>query len=260
MNIKCRASGLIPDVAVIVATVRALKVHGGGPEITPGGQLAEVYSTENVEVLRKGCVNLAKHIQNARAYGVNVVVAINRFSTDTDAELEVIREEAIRAGAVDAIPANHWAEGGKGAVELARGVIAAAEKSNPADFKLLYGLDPSTSSTQSRIEAIAKQMYGASGVSFSETAQKKVDTYTAQGYGNLPICIAKTQYSLSHDPALKGAPEGFEVPIRDVRMAAGAGYLYALAADVQTIPGLPTAPGYLNVEVDTESGEIDGLF
>ncbi|KAH9824514.1 C-1-tetrahydrofolate synthase, cytoplasmic [Teratosphaeria destructans] len=257
MNIKCRASGLKPDVVVVVATVRALKVHGGGPEISPGGQLAEVYRTENVDVLRKGCINLAKHIQNAKQYGVNVVVAINRFETDTDAELQVIREEAIKAGATDAIPANHWAEGGKGAVDLAKGVIAAAEKADEASFKLLYGLD---GTVQERIEAIAKKMYGASAVEFSETAQKKVDTYQKQGFGNLPICVAKTQYSLSHDPGLKGAPEGFTVPIRDVRLAAGAGYLFALAADIQTIPGLPTAPGYLNVEVDTVTGEIDGLF
>ncbi|KAK5698861.1 tetrahydrofolate synthase [Elasticomyces elasticus] len=258
MNIKCRASGLVPDVVVIVATVRALKVHGGGPEIRPGEQLAEVYRTENVEVLRRGCVNLGKHVRNARAYGVDVVVAINRFETDTEAELEVVREEAIKAGAADAIAANHWAEGGKGAVELAKGVIAVAERAKPEEFKLLYGLEDT--SVQERIEAIAKKMYGAGSVSFSETAQKKIDTYTRQGLGGLPICIAKTQYSLSHDAALKGAPEGFELPIRDVRMAAGAGYLFALAADIQTIPGLPTAPGYLNVEVDTETGEIDGLF
>ncbi|KAK3617517.1 tetrahydrofolate synthase [Elasticomyces elasticus] len=258
MNIKCRASGLVPDVVVIVATVRALKVHGGGPEIRPGEQLAEVYRTEEVEVLRRGCVNLGKHVRNARAYGVEVVVAINRFETDTEAELEVIREEAIKAGAAEAIAANHWAEGGKGAVELAKGVIRVAEKARPEEFKLLYGLEDT--SVQERIEAIAKKMYGAGSVSLSETAQKKIDTYTKQGLGGLPICIAKTQYSLSHDAALKGAPEGFELPIRDVRMAAGAGYLFALAADIQTIPGLPTAPGYLNVEVDTETGEIDGLF
>ena len=257
MNIKCRNSGLVPDVAVIVATVRALKVHGGGPEIKPGAALAEVYRTENVDVLRKGCVNLKKHIENARAYGVKVVVAINKFDTDTDAEVAVIREEALAAGAEDAIAASHFAEGGAGAVDLAKGIIAASEKSEPEDFKLLYDLE---GTVQQRIEAIAKKMYGAASVSFSETAQKKVDTYTKQGLSNLPICIAKTQYSLSHDPALKGAPEGFEVPIRDVRMAAGAGYLYALAADIQTIPGLPTAPGYLNVEVDGETGEIDGLF
>ncbi|KAJ4395933.1 tetrahydrofolate synthase [Gnomoniopsis smithogilvyi] len=255
-NIKCRTSGLVPDVVVVVATVRALKVHGGGPPIAPGAPLSQVYKEENVDILRKGCVNLKKHIENARAYGVPVVVAINKFSTDSDAEVAVIREEAIAAGAEDAILSNHWAEGGKGAVDLANGVIAASSK--PKDnFKLLYSLD---GTVQERIETIAKEMYGADAVEFSELAQKKVDTYTKQGFGNLPICVAKTQYSLSHDPDLKGAPTGFTVPIRDVRMAAGAGYLYALAADIQTIPGLPTAPGYLNVDVDLETGEIDGLF
>lgn len=219
-NIKCRSSGLVPDVVVVVATVRALKVHGGGPPITPGGQLDKVYREENVEILRKGCVNLKKHISNAKSFGVPVVVAINKFETDTEAEIEVIREEAISAGAEDAIPANHWAEGGKGAIDLANGIISASEKEK--NFKLLYTLD---GDVQTRIEAICKQMYGAEKVEFSEIAQKKVDTYTKQGFANLPICIAKTQYSLSHDPDLKGAPTGFTVPIRDVRMAAGAGYL-----------------------------------
>lgn len=220
-NIKCRASGLVPDVVVVVATVRALKVHGGGPPIAPGAPLDPIYKEENVEVLRKGCVNLKKHIENARAYGCPVVVAVNRFSSDTEAEITVIREEAIAAGAEDAILANHWAEGGKGAVDLAKGVIAASEK--PKDFKLLY--DVEGGSVQERMEAICMKMYGAAAVEFSELAQKKVDTYTKQGFGNLPICVAKTQYSLSHDPDLKGAPTGFTVPIRDVRMAAGAGYL-----------------------------------
>ncbi|KAL9000538.1 MAG: hypothetical protein Q9169_000831 [Polycauliona sp. 2 TL-2023] len=254
-NIKCRSSGLTPDVVVVVATVRALKVHGGGPEITPGGALHEIYRTENVDILRKGCVNLRKHVSNAREYGIPVVVAINKFETDTEAEVAVVREEALAAGAVDAIPANHWAEGGKGAVDLANGVISASEKEK--SFKLLYGLD---GTVQERIERIGQVMYGADKVEFSELAQKKVDTYQKQGFGNLPICIAKTQYSLSHDASLKGAPTGFTVPIRDVRLAVGAGYLYALAADIQTIPGLPTAPGYLNVDVDPETGEIDGLF
>jgi len=254
-NIKCRTSGLMPDCVVVVATVRALKVHGGGPPISPGAPLDPVYKQENVEILRKGCVNLAKHISNAKSYGVPVVVAVNKFATDTEAEIQVIREEAIKAGAEDAILANHWAEGGAGAVDLAKGVIAATEKASGG--KLLYSLE---GTVQERIEKIAREMYGAAGVEFSELAQQKVDTYTRQGFGNLPICIAKTQYSLSHDPELKGAPTGFTVPIRDVRMAAGAGYLYALAADIQTIPGLPTAPGYLNVDVDTETGEIQGLF
>lgn len=254
-NIKCRASGLVPDAVVVVATVRALKVHGGGPPIAPGAALDPVYKQENVEILRKGCVNLAKHIQNAKQFGIPVVVAVNKFATDTEAEIAVVREEAIKAGAEDAILANHWAEGGHGAVDLARGVVAACEK--PKDFKLLYDLE---GSVQTRMEAICQKMYGAAAVEFSELAQKKVETYTKQGFGNLPICMAKTQYSLSHDPDLKGTPTGFTVPIRDVRMAAGAGYLYALAADIQTIPGLPTAPGYLNVDVNLETGEIDGLF
>ena len=219
-NIKCRSSGLVPDVVVIVATVRALKVHGGGPPISPGAALDKVYREENVDILRKGCVNMKKHISNARHYGVPVVVAINKMETDTAAEIEVVREEAIFAGAEDAIPANHWAEGGAGAVDLARGIITASEKEK--NFKLLYSLD---GDVQTRIEAIGKLMYGAEKVEFSEIAQKKVDTYTKQGFGNLPICIAKTQYSLSHDPDLKGAPTGFTIPIRDVRLAAGAGYL-----------------------------------
>lgn len=219
-NIKCRSSGLSPDTVVIVATVRALKVHGGGPEISPGAPLHEIYRTENVDILRKGCVNLRKHISNARQYGVPVVVAINKFETDTDAEIAVIKEEAIAAGAEDAIPANHWAEGGAGAVDLAKGVLAASSK--PKDFKLLYDLN---GTIQERIERIGQAMYGAEKVEFSELAQQKVDTYTKQGFANLPICIAKTQYSLSHDPALKGAPTGFTVPIRDVRLAVGGGYL-----------------------------------
>ncbi|KAG8529440.1 uncharacterized protein KY384_006077 [Bacidia gigantensis] len=254
-NIKCRSSGLIPDVVVVVATVRALKVHGGGPPITPGGALDEVYRTENIDILRKGSVNMKKHVQNAKFYGVPVVVAINKFETDTDAEIAVVKEEALAAGATDAILSNHWAEGGKGALDLAKGVIAASEKDK--NFKLLYD---TSGSVQERIGKIGKEMYGAEKVEFSDLAQKKVDTYEKQGFGNLPICIAKTQYSLSHDPNLKGAPTGFTVPIRDVRLAVGAGYLYALAADIQTIPGLPTAPGYLNVDVDPETGEIDGLF
>ena len=219
-NIKCRSSGLVPDVVIVVATVRALKVHGGGPEITPGGALHEVYRTENIDILREGCINLRKHISNARQYGIPVVVAINKFETDTDAEIAVVREQALAAGAADAIPANHWAEGGKGAVDLAKGVITASAQKK--DFKLLYSLD---GSVQERIERIGKIMYGAEKVEFSALAQKKVDTYEKQGFGNLPICIAKTQYSLSHDAALKGAPTGFTVPIRDVRLAVGAGYL-----------------------------------
>ncbi|RPA78597.1 FTHFS-domain-containing protein [Ascobolus immersus RN42] len=254
-NIKCRSSGLVPDVVVIVATVRALKVHGGGPDISPGAPLAEEYRTENVELLRKGCVNLAKHIANAKSYGVPVIVAVNKFETDTDAEIQCIREEAVKAGAEDAIMANHWAEGGKGAIDLAKGIIEASQK--PKDFKLLY--DENLSIVE-KLEAIATKMYGAAGIELTENAKKQAETYTRQGFSHLPVCIAKTQYSLSHDASLKGAPTGFTVPIRDIKMSPGAGYLYAKAADIQTIPGLPTAPGYINVDVDMETGEIEGLF
>ncbi|KAK9383663.1 formate--tetrahydrofolate ligase-domain-containing protein [Kockiozyma suomiensis] len=255
-NIKCRSSGLVPDVVVIVATVRALKLHGGGPDVTPGVALPEVYRKEDVELLRKGCANLGKHISNAKQYGLPVVVAINKMETDTEAEIECIREEAIKSGADDAIASNHWAEGGKGAVALAEGVISAANKTEGKDFKLLYDLD---ASVEDKLNAIAQKMYGAEKVELSELARQKVETYSRQGFGNLPICVAKTQYSLSHDAALKGVPTGFTVPIRDVRASVGAGYLYALAAEIQTIPGLPTHCGFMDVEV-TEDGEIEGLF
>lgn len=255
INIKCRASGLIPDVIVIVATVRALKVHGGGPEVKAGAALAAAYTQENTELLRVGCSNLGKHIANAKSYGLPVVVAINKMSSDTDREHEIIREEALKAGADDAIVSNHWEEGGQGAVELAHGVIKASN-SPERNFKFLYDTAPSV---EDKISTIAREMYGASEVEFSPEAQKKIDTYTKQGFGNLPICIAKTQYSLSHDAALKGVPTGFKFPIRDVRASIGAGYLYALAAEIQTIPGLPTHCGFMNVEVN-EDGEIDGLF
>lgn len=255
INIKCRSSGLVPDCIVIVATVRALKVHGGGPEVKAGAALAPEYTQENVELLRTGCSNLAKHISNAKAYGLPVVVAINKMSSDTDSEHEVIKEESLKAGAVDAIVSNHWEEGGKGAVELGQGIIEACN-SQDKHFKFLY---ESENSVEDKISAIAKEMYGAGEVEFLPEAQKKIDTYTKQGFGNLPICIAKTQYSLSHDAALKGVPTGFKFPIRDVRASIGAGYLYALAAEIQTIPGLPTHCGFMNVEVN-DDGEIEGLF
>ncbi|KAK9237697.1 formate--tetrahydrofolate ligase-domain-containing protein [Lipomyces kononenkoae] len=255
-NIKCRSSGLVPDVVVIVATVRALKLHGGGPDVTPGVALPEVYRKEDVELLRKGCANLAKHISNAKRYGLPVVVAINQFETDTPAEIAVIREEALKAGADDAILSNHWAEGGKGAVNLAEGVVRAANKTEGKEFKLLYDVDKTV---EEKLNIIAREMYGAASVELSDLARQKVETYTRQGFGNLPICVAKTQYSLSHDPALKGVPTGFTVPIRDIRASVGAGYLYALAAEIMTIPGLPTHSGFMDVEV-SEDGEIEGLF
>lgn len=255
-NIKCRSSGLVPDVVVIVATVRALKVHGGGPDVKPGAPLPEAYTREDTELLRKGCGNLGKHISNAKRYGLPVVVAINKFESDTAAEHDVIREEALKYGADDAIVANHWAEGGAGAVALAEGVVKAS-KSEERDFKLLYETKGTT--VEDKLNIIAREMYGAAGIELSELAKAKVETYTRQGFGELPICVAKTQYSLSHDPNLKGVPTGFTVPIRDIRASVGAGYLYALAAEIMTIPGLPTHCGFMDVEVN-EKGEIEGLF
>ncbi|KAH3672249.1 hypothetical protein WICMUC_004344 [Wickerhamomyces mucosus] len=254
INIKARSSGLTPDVIVIVATVRALKVHGGGAEVKAGAPLPAEYLSENLEILEKGVENLKKHISNAKQYGIPVVVAINKMSSDTDKEHDIIKKHSLEAGAIDAIVSNHWEEGGKGAVDLAQGVIEASKA--PKDFKFLYDLD---ASVEDKINAIAQKMYGAGEVEFLPEAAKKIATYTAQGFDKLPICIAKTQYSLSHDANLKGVPTGFKFPIRDVRASIGAGYLYALAAEIQTIPGLPTHCGFMNVEVN-EDGEIEGLF
>ncbi|KAI0464148.1 mitochondrial C1- tetrahydrofolate synthase precursor [Komagataella kurtzmanii] len=258
-NIKCRASGLKPNTVVLVATSRALKLHGGAPDVKPGQALPEEYTTENVELVRRGCANLAKQISNASQYGAPVVVAINQFETDSPAELAVIREEALKAGAFDAVPSNHWAEGGKGAVELAKAVVSScASCPEPSAKKSeLYSLDNNT--IEDRLNIIVRKMYNGNGIELSGLAKTQIARYEAQGFGNLPICIAKTQYSLSHDPSLKNVPSGFTVPIREVRLSAGAGYLSCLAAAIMTIPGLPTHPGYLNVEVNDE-GEIEGLF
>ncbi|SCU94526.1 LANO_0E07052g1_1 [Lachancea nothofagi CBS 11611] len=253
-NIKCRSSGLTPNAVVLVATVRALKLHGGAPDVKPGQSLPAEYTEENVELVKKGVANLCKQISNAKQFGVPVVVAINKFEADTDAEVEAIRTAAKEAGAYDAVATNHWAEGGKGAIELAQAVVKATEQ--PSDFKFLYDVDQTV---EEKLSSIVKKMYGGAKVEISPLAQKKIDMYKEQGFGNLPICIAKTQYSLSHDAALKNVPTGFTFPIRDVRASIGAGYLYALAAEIQTIPGLSTYAGYMNVEINDE-GEIDGLF
>ncbi|KAG7926130.1 hypothetical protein KL925_003892 [Ogataea polymorpha] len=263
LNIKCRSSGLSPDVIIIVATVRALKVHGGGAEVKAGAPLPLEYTTENVEMLKVGCANLQKHIQNAKQYGVDVIVAINRMSSDSDKEHEVIKEAALAAGATDAIVSNHWEEGGQGAQALAEGVIKCAHKLYPSQqgqtesFRYLYATEGS--SIEEKIETIAKNMYGAGSVEFLPQAQEKIKEYSSQGFSNLPICIAKTQYSLSHDAKLKGVPTGFTFPIKDIKASIGAGYLYALADQIQTIPGLATKCGFMNVEVN-DDGEIEGLF
>lgn len=254
-NIKCRASGFKPDTVVLVATSRALKLHGGAPDVKPGQLLPEEYTTENLEYLKKGCANLAKQISNIKQYDVPVVVAINQFETDTVSEIDLIKQEATKAGADFAVPSNHWAKGGSGAVQLAEAVSEAVTLANPTQ-KFLYDVN---SSVEDKLLSIATKMYGASAIELSPLAKQQIETYTQQGYDKLPICIAKTQYSLSHDPSLKGVPTGFTVPIREVRCSAGAGYLYALAAEIMTIPGLPTHAGFMNVEVN-DDGEIEGLF
>ncbi|MCG9479664.1 MAG: formate--tetrahydrofolate ligase [Actinomycetia bacterium] len=254
-NIKCRYSGLKPDAAVIVATVRALKMHGGGFKFIPGqGVDKELMNTPNVEAVAHGCQNLEKMIENVKMHGVPVVVAINHFDTDTQQEIDVIREKAIAAGAEDAVVSKVWLKGGEGGTELAEAVAKAAEKKS--EFKFLYPLDWPI---DKKIETIATKIYGADGVNFLPAAQEKIDIYTRQGFAGLPICMAKTHLSLSHDPNLKGRPTGFTVPIRDIRASAGAGFLYPLLGEMRTMPGLPKVPAGTKVDLD-DQGNIVGLF
>jgi methylenetetrahydrofolate dehydrogenase (NADP+) / methenyltetrahydrofolate cyclohydrolase / formyltetrahydrofolate synthetase len=255
MDIKCRYSGLIPDVVVLVATVRALKMHGGGPKVVAGKPLAFEYLEENLPLLEKGCENLAAHIENAKRFGVPVVVAVNQFHTDTPAEIDLIRRKAVEAGAEDAVPSNHWAEGGDGAKALAEAVIVASEK--PKNFEFLYPLEWSI---KEKIEKIACDVYGAAGVSYTPEAEAKIELYTRLGFDKLPLCMAKTHLSLSHDPALKGRPTGYIFPIRDVRASVGAGFLYPLCGEMRTMPGLPTRPVFYDVDLDLETGRVLGLF
>ncbi|CAA7271696.1 unnamed protein product [Cyclocybe aegerita] len=254
-NIKCRVSGLKPDATVIVATTRALKMHGGGPDVTPGKPLHDTYTKEDLVTLREGCKNLKKHIENSRKFGVKVIVAINQFASDTEPELALVREEALAAGADGAVVSNHWAEGGKGAKALAEAVIAICE--GESEFKFLYDLNLPI---EEKISIIGREIYGGDGIQLSDLARQQVDTYTRQGYSNLPICMAKTQYSFSHDPKLKNVPSGFTLPIRAVRLSAGAGFLYPILGDMQTMPGLGTRPGFWEVGLDKETGRVVGLF
>jgi formyltetrahydrofolate synthetase len=253
-NIKCRYSGLKPDAVVLVATVRALKMHGGGPKVTAGQPLAHAYTEENLELLEKGCSNLIRLIGNTRAFGLPVVVGVNKFHTDTMAEVDLVRRLAIAAGADDAVMSNHWALGGAGAVDLANAVIKACSK--PSQFKFLYPLDISI---KEKIETIVREVYGGAGVEYSAEAETKIALYTKQGFDNLPICMAKTHLSLSHDPNLKGAPTGFIVPVRDIRASVGAGFLYPILGTMSTMPGLSTRPGYYDIDIDTTTGRIIGL-
>jgi len=253
-NIKCRVSGLKPDCVVIVATVRALKMHGGVGNIRPGKPLPPELIQENLPALEKGCANLGKHIENARLFGVPVVVAVNRFTEDTDAEVKLIQEKAVEAGAEGAYLSEVWAKGGEGGRELAEAVVAACEK--PSDFKLLY---PDASSIKEKLEAIATKVYGADGVDYDRVAEQKIETFTKWGLDKLPLCMAKTHLSLSHDSNLKGRPSGFRVPVRDIRPSAGAGFLYPLLGTFSTMPGLPSKPAALNVDIDAD-GKVVGLF
>lgn len=254
MNIKCRYSGLSPQCAIIVATIRALKMHGGGPAVTAGKPLDRAYVTENVDLVEAGCANLARHIENMKKYGSNVVVAINKFSTDSDAEMAAVRNAALAAGAFDAVVCSHHAHGGKGAVDLGIAVQKACENATQP-IKFLYPLDISI---KEKIDAIAKS-YGASGVEYSEKAEKQIETYSKQGFSGLPICIAKTQYSFSHDASQKGAPSGFILPIREVRASIGAGFIYPLIGTMSTMPGLPTRPCFYEIDINTETGRVIGL-
>jgi formate--tetrahydrofolate ligase len=256
-NIKCRASGLKPKCAVIVATIRALKMHGGGPAVSAGKPLAAEYVDENTELVAKGVANLVKHIQNAKKFGVNVVVAINKFKNDTDAEIEIVRNASLEAGAYDAVMSNHWAEGGAGAANLGIAVQKACETNDADNFKYLYDVELPI---KEKVEIISREIYGADGVDFSELAIQQINQYEEAGFGNLPICMAKTQYSFSCDAAAKGVPTGFRITVREIRSCAGAGFLYPICGDIMTIPGLPTRPGFYDVDINVETGEVIGLF
>lgn len=254
-NIKCRYSGLIPQVVVLVATVRALKMHGGGPKVVAGKPLAPEYTDENLDLLRAGLPNLERHVQNALKFGVNVVVAVNSFATDTKAEVELIRDAALKMGAMDAVVSTHWSDGGKGAKALAEAVVKAAKK--PSNFQFLYPLEKSI---KEKIETIATEIYRADGVDYTPEAEEQIARYTRLGFDKLPMCMAKTHLSFSTDATKKGAPTGFRITVREIRASVGAGFLYPILGDMRTMPGLPTRPVFYDVDVDLKTGKVLGLF
>jgi len=254
-DIKCRTSGLRPDAAVMVATVRALKMHGGVGRVVAGKPLDPALAAENVDGVRRGAANLVRQIEIVREFNVPVVVAINWFPTDSPAELEAIRELAIDAGARDAVVTRNYTEGGAGAESLAAAVWAAAQEGAP-NFQFLY---PDGATLREKIEAIAVRIYGADGVDELPAATKALDRYEKLGFGSLPVCMAKTQYSISHDPDLRGRPVGFRVPIREVQLRAGAGFVTPLLGEMRTMPGLPSRPGGENIDIDAD-GNVIGLF
>jgi len=254
MDIKCRHSGLTPHAVVLVVTVRALKMHGGGPKVVAGKPLASEYTEEHLDLLQKGLPNLVQHIENSLKFGVNVVVAVNSFATDTPPEVELVRKAAIEAGAMDAVASNHWMEGGRGAIALAQAVIKACE--TPSNFKFLYPLDQPI---KTKIETICREMYRADGVDYSPEAEARIEQFTRLGFADLPLCMAKTHLSFTDNAAIKGAPRGFRVTIRDIRASVGAGFLYPLLGEMRTMPGLPTRPVFYDVDLNLETGKVVGL-
>ncbi len=253
-NIKCRLSGFKPAVAVVVATLRALKLHGGGGTVKVGTPLPAGLTGPNQEALAKGFANLEQHIANVKAHGVPVVVAVNAFVDDPVPELEWVRERSREVGAVDAAVSTHWADGGKGAEALAQAVARATE--TPSSFRHLYEV---SWPIKKKIQTIATEIYGASGVSFDAAAEQDIESAEQLGLDQLPICMAKTPLSLSHDPALKGRPTGFTLPIKEVRMLAGAGFLTAVCSGIQLMPGLPKKPAGERIGIDPATGEVVGL-
>ncbi len=254
-NLKCRMSGLKPHAVVIVATVRALKMHGGGPAVKPGAHLPDEYKTENLELLEKGCENLIAHIDIVRKSGVRPIVCVNAFHTDTPNELALIRRVAEEYGAEAAV-SQHWAQGGAGALELAEKVAAIAQEER--DFHYLYDLEmPLTE----RIHLIATEVYGAKGVTYTDKALEKIGRIDADpALRQLGTCMVKTHLSLSHDPALKGRPVGWELPIRDILVYEGAGYVVPIAGDIKLMPGTGSDPAYRRIDVDVKTGKVQGLF
>ena len=254
-NIKCRCSGLKPDAVVLVATVRALKAHGGAPKVKAGLPLDPAYTTENLELLEKGCDNLLAHIDIIRRAGVQPVVCLNAFYTDTPAERELVRKVAERAGAAFAV-SDHWLKGGEGALDLAQAVIAACDA--PNDFAYLCDL---AEPLKDRIERQVKEIYGGDGVDYEPLAAEKLAAFQANPEtAHLPVCMAKTQYSLSHDPNLLGRPKGWRLPVRDVLLYQGAGLVVPVAGEIKLMPGTSASPAFRRVDVDVETGKVRGLF
>ena len=251
-NIKCRTSGLVPDAAVVVATVRALKAHSGKYKVVAGRPLPEALLSENPDDVVAGAANLRKQVANIRLHGIPAVVAINAFPTDHASEHQAIRDIAAELGARAAV-GTHFIDGGRGAAELATAVAEAADE--PSQFRMLY---PDSASLREKIETVATQVYGAAGVEYSPQAAKQLDTYERAGFGRLPVCIAKTHLSISSDPALKGAPTGWTLPVREVRASAGAGFVYPICGDIRTMPGLGTSPAAARIDLDAD-GQIEGL-